>query len=263
MDNVDDVINVVYTVNIQGGGAAMFVNQLVTSVKSIIKSRDEKDKINIFILVKYLPEDAIKTLLTLSTTEDVQIKMMQLNDSDMEFMQQFTSNDPNSGVRTWSGIVFARLWIPFYVKGIDKCIYLDSDTLVRKSLSELWHFDLKGKTLGMAMGSVFEYGFNSGVMLMDLSKMNNDSNWKKLHRFMSKNAIKFMLPDQTVINRYYKGQIVELPKKFNYGPNTDRCLTEECMNATIWHFYNGGTKPTVFNEADWCKVEWNRCFSDI
>jgi len=60
-----------------------------------------------------------------------------------------------------------------------------------------------------------------------------------------------------VINRYYRDEICELPKKFNYPPRADVYATEECNNALIWHFYNGGTKPTVFSEAEWCKVAWN------
>ena len=64
-----------------------------------------------------------------------------------------------------------------------------------------------------------------------------------------------------MINRYYAGQIAEMPRKFNYPPRTDVKTTQECQDAVIWHFYNGGTKPSVFSEADWCKVEWNEYFS--
>ena len=87
------------------------------------------------------------------------------------------------------------MWIPVYLKGLDKCIYLDSDTLVRKPLREIWEFDLGGKAYGMAMGSVPEYGYNSGVMLMDLRKIDTPENWKALYEHVSKYARSYMLPD--------------------------------------------------------------------
>ena len=160
--------------------------------------------------------DTIKTVLGMRNPR-LEITSAAFNRRDMDFMQQFTKNSPTASARSWSGIVFARLWIPLYLKGIDRCIYLDTDTLVRKPLRELWNVDLQGKAYGMAMGSVPEYGYNSGVMLMDLRKVDVAHNWKSLCEHMRKYAATYMLPDQTVINRYYAGQIFELPKKFNYG----------------------------------------------
>ena len=95
---------------------------------------------------------------------------------------------------------------------------------------------------------------------MNLRKVDNAENWKNLSEYMLVNAGTFMLPDQTVINRYYGSEIAELPRKFNYPPRTDSFYTKECEEASIWHFYNGGTKPALFTEADWCKVEWNSYF---
>jgi lipopolysaccharide biosynthesis glycosyltransferase len=201
------------------------------------------DFVNIHILYKNFPDNAMQTIVDM-TNQHVKIIPGMFNDEDMAFMQQFTNNSPNSAVRSWSGIVFARLWIPMYLKSLDRCIYLDSDTIVRGSLKELWQTDLQGKAYGMAMGSVPEYGHNSGVMLMDCRKIDNEENWKGLFEHMQAYATTYMLPDQTVINRYYRDEIFELPQKFNYGPRTDTTTTEQCRDALIWHFYNGGTKPS-------------------
>ena len=238
----------------------MFVNQLLASVASVARNGLGKDdKVHIYLLHGQLGEDTIKTVLGMRNPR-LEITSAAFNRRDMDFMQQFTKNSPTASARSWSGKVFARLWIPLYLKGIDRCIYLDTDTLVRKPLRELWNVDLQGKAYGMAMGSVPEYGYNSGVMLMDLRKVDVAHNWKSLCEHMRKYAATYMLPDQTVINRYYAGQIFELPKKFNYPPRTDVKKSQECQDAVIWHFYNGGTKPAIFSEADWCKVEWNSYF---
>lgn len=161
---------------------------------SIVKNAALDDFINIYILYKHLPENIPAALNNLQK-ENVKITTATFNDEDMAFMQQFTKNSPSSAVRTWSGIVFARLWIPMYLKFLDRCIYLDSDTMVRGSLRELWEFDLQGKAYGMAMGCIPEYGYNSGVMLMDCRKIDNEQNWKGLFEHMQAYAATYMLPD--------------------------------------------------------------------
>ena len=208
----------------------------------------------------HLDENVRRTLASLSN-ERVKVKIAEFKEDDMAFMQQFSKEDPTAAQRTWSGIVYARLWLPVYLKDARRCIYLDSDTLVRKPIRELWEWDLGGKAYGMAMGSVLEYGYNSGVLLMDLRKLDDQENWKALREHMDKYAKLYMFPDQTVLNRYYAGQITELPRKFNYPPRTDSQYTKECDDAVIWHFYNGGTKPALYTESDWCKNEWNSYFA--
>jgi len=172
----------------------MFVDQLTTSVKSIANNAAADDFVHIYVLYKHLPEN-VPAMLNSMQKENVKITSARFNDEDMAFMQQFTKNAANSAVRTWSGIVFARLWIPMYLKSLDRCIYLDSDTLVRGSLRELWQVDLHGKAYGMAMGCVPEYGYNSGVIVMDCRKVDNEENWKSLFEHMQQFAATYMLPD--------------------------------------------------------------------
>ena len=160
MESDKDVINVAYAVNVAGDGAAMFVNQLLASVASIARNGLGEDRVRAYILHGQLGDDVIKKLLGLKT-DRFDVVCASFAQRDMDFMQQFTKNSPTSSQRSWSGIVFARLWLPVYLKDIDRCIYLDSDTLVRKPLREIWDFDLGGKAYGMAMGSVPEYGYNS------------------------------------------------------------------------------------------------------
>ena len=66
MDSGEDVINVVYTVNVQGEGASMFVNQLLASVASIAKhGAGERDRIHVYLLHGQLDENTIKTAVGL------------------------------------------------------------------------------------------------------------------------------------------------------------------------------------------------------
>lgn len=255
-------MNIAYTVDIQGQGAIQFANQLFNSIYSI-KKTNTKNNICVNVFYGNITEQFIDNLNKLKS-ENFDIIFRHLSNDDMVFMQQFTKQNANSVARAWCGIVFARLWLAKHLPLEDRCLYLDSDTMVRGDLSELYSTDLNGKSYGMVMGCIPEYGYNSGVILMDLKKLRDDNKWDKLNEHLAKYARTYFLPDQTVINRFYKDDIFELPLKYNYPPNMDRpaLKDDDCSKAVIWHFYNGGTKPVQFTQADWCKVEWNNLLNE-
>lgn len=255
-------MNIAYTVDIQGQGAIQFANQLFNSIYSI-KKTNTKNNICVNVFYGNISEQFIDNLNKLKS-ENFDIIFRHLSNDDMTFMQQFTKQNANSVARAWCGIVFARLWLAKQLPLEDRCLYLDSDTMVRGDLSELYSTDLNGKSYGMVMGCVPEYGYNSGVILMDLKKLRDDNKWDKLTEHLAKYAKTYFLPDQTVINRFYKDDIFELQLKYNYPPNADRLALkdDDGSKAVIWHFYNGGTKPTQFTQSDWCKVEWNNLLNE-
>ena len=255
-------MNIAYTVDIQGQGAIQFANQLFNSIYSI-KKTNTKNNICVNVFYGNITEQFIDNLNKLKS-ENFDIIFRHLSNDDMVFMQQFTKQNANSVARAWCGIVFARLWLAKHLPLEDRCLYLDSDTMVRGDLSDLYSTDLNGKSYGMVMGCIPEYGYNSGVILMDLKKLRDDNKWDKLNEHLAKYARTYFLPDQTVINRFYKDDIFELPLKYNYPPNMDRpaLKDDDCSKAVIWHFYNGGTKPVQFTQADWCKVEWNNLLNE-
>ena len=89
---------------------------------------------------------------------------------------------------------------------VERILYLDADTLVRKSLKTLWDVDLGGKCLAAAPDIGFPMGldetrrspyFDSGVMLMDVAKARLDM--KELRKLVSqmKNA---KYKDQDALN---------------------------------------------------------------
>lgn len=110
-------------------------------------------------------------------------------------MQQFTKQDPTSNARAWGGIVYARLWLAKWMMNEDRCLYLDSDTMVRGDLYELYQTDMGDKSYGIVMGCIPEYGYNSGVILMDLKKIREANKWEALNEHLAKYAKTYFLPD--------------------------------------------------------------------
>lgn len=108
-------------------------------------------------------------------------------------------------------------------------LYIDCDTAITGSLSELTDLDMQDKVIGMVMDSLVinskktvgmqfdDRYYNSGVILIDVER------WKKFHcaeRILNhiKNVRTYGTVDQDVLNVVLKEEIFTLPIKYNLQP---------------------------------------------
>lgn len=258
MKSDNDTIHVAYTIDVQGAGAVQFRSQLLASLCSL---KDTGDRICAHVMFANLDSRLVADLYRLKGGK-FDIECRHISDVDMNFFQRFTRYDPASSQRSWGGIVFSRLWLPKLLPYIDRVIFIDADTLIRRSIKPLWETDLNGKLLGMNFGVVPEYGYNAGILLMDLKAMRERKGlYDDLVRFMEKNTLSFKLPDQTTINRFFKDDIVEIGREWNYPP-IPGANDPECAKAAIWHFYSS-QKPykVAVDDVGRAIVEWNNVVS--
>lgn len=255
-------IHVAYCIDVQGQGAAQFCDQLYVSVKSLRETRRPGDSIVVHVCYAHVSVELMERLHELDA-DGFKVATRHITDQDLAYWQQFTKHDPKSAARPWGGIVFARIWLPLLLPNVDRCCYLDADTMCRAPIAELAATDLKGKWLGMNVGSVPEYGYNSGVMVMDLKAMREDKTlYQRLGEFMAKHARSFLCPDQTTINRFFADKIVDIGREWNYPP-TPGAADPAMFKANLWHFYNGHQKPyrIAADDAGRALVEWNNMLS--
>jgi len=136
-----------------------------------------------------------------------------------------------------------RLFFPDMMPDVDSIIYLDTDILVVSDLHNLWkEFDrfTSKQMLGMAQeredwdGKVYSYynnatrikfpfippyGINSGVILMNLTRMRDFSFFEKIHLIFKEFHSKIKLYDQDLLNilGYFNPDIVyRLNCSFNF-----------------------------------------------
>lgn len=257
----DTPMLVAYTVDFDGGaGASQFSDQLYVSVKSLRDSRAAGDLVDVAICYYRIPAELMDRVRRLESA-GFSVRFEKIPAQEMESLQAFTKyRSTGASARMWSGIVFARLFLARVFGKLGRCIYLDADTLVRTSVRPLWETDLGGKAMGLAMGVVPEYGYNSGVILMDLSRIRSLPDvWARLRDHMEKYAKTYFLPDQTVINRFFAGEIAELPQAWNFPP-TPGNRDPAAARAAVWHFYNQQIKPYRIGNDDVgaTLLEWNR-----
>ncbi|MDO4503644.1 MAG: glycosyltransferase family 8 protein [Clostridia bacterium] len=148
------------------------------------------------------------------------------HDMGDDFKKDWTSD--------WPPSMYYRLKAASVLRGIDKCIYIDGDTLIVKDLSELFNINLGDNYLGGVLDAMSYRKFpddsstedcknyiNSGVALINLKKIREDKKEKELLQKVQENTQhnKFGLPDQDIWNIVFKDKIKLLPIKYNFMTN--------------------------------------------
>lgn len=155
---------------------------------------------------------------------------------------------------------FYRLKIPELIKA-DRCLYLDSDIVVLRSLKALWNTPMNGKIIGLAAdcceakqkqkwGLNF-YG-NAGVLLMDLNKWRQTNGWRRCLDFCSHAWKKITLGDQDILNNAFAGDIEPLDRRWNAHEGAEsrtkfkgnKAYLQSLDNPFIVH-YIGSLKPWI------------------
>jgi lipopolysaccharide biosynthesis glycosyltransferase len=141
--------------------------------------------------------------------------------------------------------VYYRLLGPHILPGsITKILYLDSDIIVRRSLTELWNIDL-GR---YALAAVEDVGrprrFNSGVMLINLNFWRQNNVPERAITFGRDHPEKNEDWDQSALNAILVDQWFELPPIWNgqvalglgYEPPADSAIIHYAGPVKPWHY---------------------------
>jgi lipopolysaccharide biosynthesis glycosyltransferase len=135
----------------------------------------------------------------------------------------------------------------FNLRGYDKVLFLDMDTLIMGSLKNLF-----GINTDIAMAREKNRScFNAGVILVGQKYLNDETynNIKKMGL-----PRKYFGHDQAIYNRYFKDNITELDKKWN----TMITETDDAVDVRILHYI---LKPNNVDQTDRINPElielWN------
>lgn len=144
---------------------------------------------------------------------------------------------------------------------IDRILYLDCDTIVRKSLEDLWQLDMTnypiaatpdaseiGRRLGFSEEDVY---FNSGVMLINLKYWRDHNSHKLLFDYIDAHRDEIRLPDQDPLNIIFKDNKLELGVSYNLQPIA---LYKDKYITFPWHKYGtefrtAQRKPAIIHFA--------------
>lgn len=219
-----------------------------TLIISILNNSLSDEEFNFYILETNISEDNKNKLRKLTEIKPFNINFIKV-DGELFKEEYFTkeySYMPQVKVQT-----FYKYLLPELLKNIDKVLYLDVDTLVFNSLTELYNTDLNGKYAAVvenndsysAINKVEAKNyFNAGVILYNLKKCREDNITEKLFKnhITLFEADKLRYVDQCVLNYTFNGKIIVLDLKYNVGTqwikNKSKVCKEAIKNTVIAHF---------------------------
>lgn len=148
-----------------------------------------------------------------------------------------------AGFRTnanWSRAIYGRLILPDLLSpSTTRLVYLDADTIAKKSIRPLFEMDL-GDAIAAAAGGPLarmnasigrpadSFYFNSGVLVLELEKYRAEKLGGRALEIIGNNNLRF--PDQNALNLVIDGRVVPIDRSWNWE------LPEGSDTASIIHF---------------------------
>ena len=240
-----------------------YIDNLIVAIKSLIYNLSYDYCYDIYILHTDITEDNINKVIKLKQI-DIDIKFIQISNLIRGIKLISRAH--------YSKEMHYRIFIPRIFLNYDKVLYLDSDLIICKDISDIFSIDLhdnliaavrnlytkhmKDHIINDIMINENQY-FNSGVILFNTKQSFCFSIEDKF--FNALNTLKSLpCPDQDALNFICKNKVFYLPECFNFQTHflflhkemaaKDRDVIKNyAKSAKIIHF-TSGKKPWNFNE---------------
>lgn len=146
----------------------------------------------------------------------------------------------------------------------DRVLYLDSDTMIRSSIKELFELELSDnyvatvnvKNMRKDLNLKDNSYFNSGVILFNCKLWREENVFKKIDNFVKIHNKKISCADQDVLNVISDTRKLDLAQEYNYcEPHIRKEIDfTPKINPKIVHFT--GPNPNKFTCINSFKPEW-------
>ena len=244
-------------------GYAKFV---AVSIKSLIMNANKDYNYDINVIYENLSSENATKLMDLET-ENCKIILTEMN-KNLSMITDKLGNRLRE--YTFTLTIYFRLFIPVMFPKYDKCIYIDSDTVITGDISELFNEDLEDNYLGCVidkstidneiLASYFEEVvgiprdkyINSGMLLMNSKKLRELKIDEKFLDLYTKYGFDVVAPDQDYINAMCYRHIKYLKDEYDAMPNPNN---KELENPIIVH-YNLFLKPWQYDEVQYKDYFW-------
>ncbi len=218
-------------------------------------SRSTKEAISVYLLNHGLSKDKVSDLKHFlrkkcrSTLEVVDIPETALDNMPI--------GDLNFSIEMYYRII-AQFLLP---KELDRILWLDADIIVLKNIAPFYHQDFCAKKYVVcadAAGNspwvtevkeklqlpVEHQYFNSGVLLINLELLRQETNLDSILRRSNELRDKLTYPDQDILNTLYTYDVLYADwKQYNYQLIGKPRIPKNEQNQIVILHYTGGRKP--------------------
>lgn len=234
-----------------------YIGPLSVMLKSYIET-NHGITTDLYIAHSSLGEDEFRHIGEIAKSDDVRVHDMKITErwfSDIPVLERLPEES-----------FYRLLAFHFLPKDLDRCLYLDPDIIVRKSLQPLYDTALGDNYIAaashmrgyrnrfnkrrLALKKQDRY-INSGIMLMNLDAIRKDFSLDGVLTCLEEKMQKLLLGDQDMVNILFGRKTVFLPEEiYNLDERTYRYFNEHkgwtidtvAEETSIIH-YNGKCKP--------------------
>ena len=239
------------------------------AIHSLTEHADPKRYYRVIILhdgLNFVSRIRLRNLVTKNVA--IQFKKMTRSLYLKAIIAYCTRRQKGAGDFFSSAVYYYRAFIPMLFPLYKKAIYIDSDTILRGDIGELFDIDLEDKALAAvvdkkvavipefrgyvekALGIPAEEYVNSGVQLMNLRKMRKVKYLSTMIDLIKKFDADLVAPDQDYLNLILKGDIMHLSPNWNAEPEKDLA-----RNVKLVHF-NLFNKPWHYKDVPCERIFW-------
>lgn len=254
-------INILYTVDHN------YAKYMLVSVCSVIESNPFM-KINIHILGDKLELEDYKMI------ESIIKDYMNVNLHIYDF-RKVRKLIEEYNIPNWRGtkIANARLFFSEFIKGVDRFLYLDSDTIVVNSLKGLDSFngpihmvqDSMSTKYWKKLSPTIDKYCNSGVLWINVDKWMEIDADAKIREKLEEN-VSYIYPDQDLLNVALEKDIELLPPEYNLF-TIDSYINEVLLpiyyerahveKYSIEEMINAKKNPIILHATPLCSFKFN------
>ena len=170
-----------------------------------------------------------------------------------------------------SAVYYYRAFIPLMFPLYRKAVYIDSDTILRGDIGELYDIDLGDNAMAAmvdpkvtvipefrdyvdnALGVPHKEYVNSGMRVMDLRKMRKMKYLSTMIDLIKKYDADLVAPDQDYLNVILRGKILKLDPVWNAEPVKDLPRNVKLVHFNLfnkpWHYKNVPCERIFWNAA--------------
>ena len=234
-----------------GNGDSKYI---ITSIISILENSKDNEIINMHFLDGGINQKNKEIIINTIKKYNANIKFYKPNIDKYTtwFNKNYNSNDEKD-FTYWSQEVLYKLSIPSIMPDIEKILYIDANTIIKKSLYELYNINIDnyyiaaveatGSELVDELKQKFHLNkyFNSSILLINNKKFIEDKLEEKFNNFFDNNYDKIISLDQDILNVVCNGKVKYIDYKYNFTPYAEKLL--DIKDVVIIHYRANKIKP--------------------
>lgn len=251
-------INVVFVAD------AKSIDKCIVSMLSVLQNKSSNDYIKFYFIADEFFDNHLFNKFNCLKSSSSEVSVLSVKSHNYDILRLSTNRCdlPNNA--------YYRLSIADLLEKETKAIYIDFDVFVNQSLNDLFNIDIEDYYLAavrdiweekrmfelMQVGIKTNFHYNSGMMLLNLSKWRKENIFAKLVNYAQNNPHKFVLADQFLINSVLNKNVLLLDYKYNLQISQHNEPVEykdlenyskSICDAVIIHFIFG--KPWEFSKC--------------